>query len=138
MIYTPQPVDNYQLVSINMTSSQSKYYFPDLPNLRKVKTIGMSAYIPTLITTDNNGVSLSTNYNRVYVTLVTGNDEFISKMDLIHFNGIYSKIGFGSCNGLFQLNEPEIFWSKSYVEYGQGTLPAAVPSCLCFGVYYKY
>jgi len=137
MNYNNKVIDLYQFISIPITAAAGKYFFPDLPNLRNVNTYGFASYNPTIITTDNTGVSLDTNYTRVFVTLVTDNEEFIQKMDLSAFTAIAGDTGYYNPSGMFQIDNKKISFAKSYVEYAFGTAAIGYPRVLCFGVYYS-
>lgn len=139
MIYSQELLDNYQFVSISVAAQQNRYYFPDLPNLRRVKTTSISFYFATTLAKDINNIPLvPTGYNSAYLTLVSDNIEKIQKLDLMLFNPISSNITAWNNTGALPLGERIFDFSKSYVEFATGIAFPAAPFCFAFGVFYKY
>lgn len=138
MIYTPKTIDNYQFVSILVTSAQNRYYFPDLPNLRHVKTTAINAYFANFLAKDRDGISLCpTNYNNAFLTLNINGEEAISKVDLMRFNPIAGNITYWNASGQTPLKDVVIDFSKSYVEFATGIAFPAAPFSFAFGVFYS-
>lgn len=142
MIFQDYPVFNYQLVTIqvNTASVTTKQYFPDLPNLRNVQTLGIIAYHNGIFNRDNNGVQIvgSSQFNYSALTLTVGNEEVIQLLDLVYFNPI---IGNGvpyNPSGVMPLNGQRFDFSKSYVTLTSGQPGAAspLPYSYAFGIYY--
>jgi len=128
-------ISNYQFVSVQATSVASRYYFPDLPNLREVITTGIVCYQSGVSPKDRDGFNCSDQILNSYVTFVTGNEEFISKIDLATLFSIAAE-GKYHPNGLFSINPTKIDFSKSYVECSGGA--PTFPCCWQFGIFYEY
>jgi hypothetical protein len=141
MIFQDYPIFNYQFVTIqvNTASVTAKQYFPDLPNLRNVQTLGIVAYHSTIFEKDNNGVSL-VNLGQFIIsalTLTVGNEEVIQNLDLQYFNPIMGQNVQFNPNGLMPLKGQRFDFSKSYVTISSGqTGSATVPYSYAFGIYY--
>jgi hypothetical protein len=141
MIFQDYPVFNYQFVTIqvNTASVTARQYFPDLPNLRDVQTLGIVAYHANIFSTDNNGVALVdvTQFITSALTLVVGNEEVIQNLDLQQFNPIVGNNVQYNPFGLIPLNGQRFDFSKSYVSLTSG-IPgsATVPYSYAFGIYY--
>jgi hypothetical protein len=141
MIFQDYPVLNYQFVTIqvNTASVTARQYFPDLPNLRDVKVLGITSYHANIFAKDNNGVNLVDYTQFIYsaLTLVVGNDEVIQNMDLQIFNPIVGNNVQYNPFGNVPLNGQKIDFSKSYVTITAGqTGSATVPYSYAFGIYY--
>jgi hypothetical protein len=141
MIFQDYSVYNYQLVTIqvNTANAVGRQYFPDLPNLRNVQTLGIVAYHSNIFAKDNNGVALvgSTQYGYSYLTLTVGNEEVIQNMDLTYFNPIIGNNVQYNPFGILPLNGQRFDFSKSYVTIATGqTGSATQPYSYAFGIYY--
>jgi len=142
MIFQDYPVFNYQLVTIqvNVASATGRQYFPDLPNLRNVQTLGIIAYHAGVFDRDNNGVLLVTTaqFLQSYLTLTVGNEEVIQNMDLQNLNPITGNNVPYNTSGIVPLNGQRFDFSKSYVTIGQGYTGQGdpVPYSYPFGIYY--
>ena len=141
MIFQDYSVYNYQLVTIqvNTASVTGRQYFPDLPNLRNVQTLGIVAYHANIFSKDNNGVSLvgAAQYGYSYLTLTVGNEEVVQNMDLTYFNPIIGNNVQYNPFGILPLNGQRFDFSKSYVTIASGqTGSATVPYSYAFGIYY--
>jgi hypothetical protein len=141
MIFQDYPVFNYQFVTIqvNTASVTAKQYFPDLPNLRNVQTLGIVAYHANIFAKDNNGVDL-VGYNQFSLsalTLTVGNEEVIQNLDLQYFNPIMGQNAQFNPNGMIPLLGQRFDFSKSYVSItATNTGSATVPYSYAFGIYY--
>ena len=141
MIFQDYPVFNYQFVTIqvNTASVTARQYFPDLPNLRNVQTLGIVAYHANIFSTDNNGVALVdvTQFITSALTLVVGNEEVIQNLDLQYFNPIVGNNVQYNPFGLMPLKGQRFDFSKSYVSLTSGTPGSVtVPYSYAFGIYY--
>jgi len=140
MIFQDYPVFNYQFVTIqvNTSSVTAKQYFPDLPNLRDVQTLGIVAYHANIFATDNNGVSL-VSYNQFSLsalTLTVGSEEVIQNLDLQYFNPIMGQNAQFNPNGLMPLKGQRFDFSKSYVSITATNSGGTAPYSYAFGIYY--
>lgn len=141
MFNTENKIANYQLVRIQVNSAQSRYYFPDLPNLRDAITTNIVSYNERNFTTDINGIA-NVNplvFQTTFLTLYANGMEFIQKADLSSFCPISSSFVFYNDQGTFNIKPQNIDFSKSYVEIANlaGLLPApSYPFSFSFGVWY--
>lgn len=131
------PVINYQLVQISATASQTRYYFPDLPNLRDVKTYKITAFHQLLIQKDINGVNLisQSDFENSYITLYSNGFEYIQKLGLSALQTVSRENNFKNMNGGMALQPLNIDFSKSYVECAPSITPT-FPCSFVFGIYY--
>ena len=145
MIYDQKPVYNYQNVSIVINNSQTRYYFPDLPNLRTVKTFSISAYHNEIFPVDINSVPLIalSGFNRAFITLYANGREVYQRLDLMYLNPINTMDSTSgpspnhNPSGSFPMDNLELDFSKSFVEFSSGTNPyTGTTFCLNFGIYY--
>ena len=143
MIYEQTPVYNYQNVSIVVNNSQSRYYFPDLPNLRDVKTFAISSYTFETFPNDINSVPLiqGLQFEHAFLTLYAEGREVFQRLDLMYFNPI--KVSAGSSpsyntSGSLPLDNLKLDFSKSFVEFNSGYTGgySGTTFCFNFGVYY--
>jgi hypothetical protein len=141
MIFQEYQVFNYQFVTIqvNTASVTARQYFPDLPNLRNVRTLGIVAYNANVFTKDNNGVSIVdvAQFVNSSLTLTVGNEEVIQNLDLQYFNPIMGQNAQFNPSGVMPLNGQRFDFSKSYVTLTTGQPGSAtVPYSYAFGIYY--
>lgn len=145
MIISQKNIENYQFVSIVTTANASKYYFPDLPNLREVKLHSIVAYYRGVLPVDNNNNALVANagFRNAYITLVSGNDEVVQSLDLGMLNPISTNAAVGLPNyihGYMDFGGLVINFSKSYIQYTPSasfTIPAFGYS-FGFGIIYSH
>ena len=143
MIYNTTPLYNYQFVSVQVNSVQSRYYFPDLPNLRDVKTYCISAYNSNILQRDINAVPTvnQTDFSNTFITLYANNREVFQRLDMQYFltlvnYGAWAN-NYASFTGSLALDYLKIDFSKSFIEFASGYTPTTVtPYVFPFGVYY--
>lgn len=143
MIYNTTPLYNYQFVSVQVNSAQNRYYFPDLPNLRDVKTYCISAYNRNILQRDINGVQtvLQTDFSNSFITLYANNREVFQRLDMQYFLTLinYSAFpnNFASYTGSLPIDYLKIDYSKSFIEFASGYTPTSTtPYVFPFGIYY--
>ena len=143
MIYNTTPLYNYQFVSVQVNSLQSRYYFPDLPNLRDVKTYSISAYQEGFLPKDINNVPVINflDFGQAFITLYANNREVFQRLDIQYFTTI---IGYnplsnakGNYGGALPIDYLKIDFSKSFIEFPSGATPTTpTPFVIPFGIYY--
>ena len=143
MIYNITPLYNYQFVSVQVNSVQSRYYFPDLPNLRDVKTYAIQTYNADFLAKDINNVDIvsRTDMANAYITLYANNREMFQKLDLQYFLTLidYSNLNanYASWSGHLPIDFLKLDFSKSFIEYASGYTPTtSTPYVFPFGIYY--
>lgn len=131
------PVINYQLVQITSNQVLTRYYFPDLPNLRDVKTYKITAFHRSLIEKDLNNVNLigQSDFENSYMTIYANGFEYIQKLGLSALQTISKENNFKNMNGGLCLQPLTIDFSKSYVEIAPSITPS-FPASFVFGIYY--
>lgn len=139
MFNTENKIANYQLVRIQVDGAQSRYYFPDLPNLRDAITTNIVSYNEKNFTTDINNIANVTTpvFQAAFLTLYAKGMEFIQKADLSSFCPIAGNFVFYNENGTFNIKPQNIDFSKSYIEIPNlSTLAPTYPFSFCFGIWY--
>jgi hypothetical protein len=137
--YSTSPLYNFINIQLVANSQQSKWYFPDLPQLRTAKIQAISFYTDLSgMTYDINNVNLINNTDliRGYLTLYSGNKEAIQNLPLLKLINSTTN-NFGNNDGLFQFDNIVVDFSKSYVSFANGyALTTTLPASFEFGVYY--
>lgn len=145
MQYNTQPIYNLLQVQITVTNNAAggKFYFPDLPQLRDAKIYGIVYQPANLLSKDVNNVNLVTiaDTSSCYLTLYSGNKEAIQQLPLVKLisYGQNATAGntFASADGIFNLNNLIIDFSKSFVQLGAGvSLTTTLPASFMFSIYY--
>lgn len=143
MIYGHTPLYNYQFVSLQVNNIQSRYYFPDLPNLRDVKTYSIQTYNSDFLQLDINSVPIvnRTDMANAFITLYAENREKYQRLDLQYFLTLidYSNLtaNYASWSGALPIDFLKIDFSKSFVEFASGYTPTTgTPFVFPFGIYY--
>lgn len=140
MITNSNRIFNYQFVSVVIPSTTAtRIYFPDLPNLRNVYTLGVVMYNSQVFTKDPNGLTISSFAgNNTFVTLVENNIERFQQLDGSTLNPIGGRPdNFSNVEGLLSI-KPRIFdFSKSYIQFTSTFTPTA-NTVIPFGIYYLY
>ena len=143
MIYNTTPLYNYQFVSLQVNSVAARYYFPDLPNLRDVKTYCISTYNANYLPLDINSVPVvnQADMKNAFITLYANNREMYQRLDLIYFCTMLQYNNFtnsvGSWSGSLPIDYLKIDYSKSFIEFSSGYTPTTgTPFVFPFGIYY--
>lgn len=137
--YSTSPLYNFINIQLTVTSNTGKTYFPDYPQLRDAKIQALSFYSQVSgMSKDINNVNLlniaDTGY--AYLTLYSGNKEAVQNLPLWKLINI-TNYTIGSADGLFQLDNLMVDFSKSYVSFANGYTPTtSLPYSIEFGVYY--
>ena len=88
-------VQNYDLVElvVNQSSTATKFFFPDQPNLRFVSLLNLVCYTPNVVTTSvlsGNALLSVSNLQKTYLTLYYNDKEAVSKIPILELNRIAS------------------------------------------------
>jgi len=125
-------------VPIPTGSTNTRFYFPDLPQLRNAMIQNLQVYTTnTLSATPNTGSTpvVYADLQKSFITLYSGDLQLIYNAPLLAFNNIVN----GSTNAyafeLPQINNMIISWTKSYVSLS--TAPSTTGVAYAFGVYYQ-
>lgn len=143
MLVAQTPISNFQLVNIIVPSSGTKYFFPDLPNLRDAYISKISSYNFIYMERDQNNIALyPAPQLSLFLTLVRGNDEIYQRIPLQLLNSIWWHPSAGTAtvptNAGLDFDFQQFNFSKSYVEYSTSFItPPAAGQSICFGIFYK-
>ena len=126
-------------IAIPSGSTNSRYYFPDLPNLRNALVQGLQVYTTdTLSATPNTGSTMVAlaDLKKSFITLYSGDLQLIYNMPLLALNNIANNATNPYSFELPNINNMVISWVKSYVSLP--TAPTTTGCAYAFGVYYKF
>jgi hypothetical protein len=134
-------IDRFEAVEIPVPSGSTltRFYFPDLPNLRNAKVNNIQIYTAGSITatplTGSTPVTTA-DMKKSFITLYSGDLQLVYNMPMLAFNNMVN-----SATDPYVFNNPvingiTISWVKSYV-----VLPTALATtgtAYSFGVYYNF
>lgn len=134
-------IDRFEAVEIPVPSGSTltRFYFPDLPNLRNAKINSLQVYTAGSITatplTGSTPVTTA-DLKKSYLTLYSGDLQLIYNVPLLSFNNMVNSAADPYVFNLPDINGITISWVKSYV-----VLPTALATtgvAYSFGVYYNF
>lgn len=134
-------IDRFEAVEIPVPSGSTltRFYFPDLPNLRNAKINSLQVYTAGSITatplTGSTPVTTA-DLKKSYLTLYSGDLQLIYNVPLLSFNNIVNSAADPYVFNIPDINGITISWVKSYV-----VLPTALATtgvAYSFGVYYNF
>lgn len=135
-------VVNYEFVSVNVpaNSTATRYYFPDLPNLRYVSLVNIEAYSAEAITTDPNGLAVSplADFKGAFLVLYANERENIFRVPLVALNRVVPDQSnyVPGVQNLYEYSGQKVTYPKSYVQLGAA--PSVATSFnFCFGIFYQ-
>jgi hypothetical protein len=139
-IITTNAIQRAEFVEINIQANNTAQtiYFPDLPNLRNSKILGIQGVSIESLTTSENGAVVFplAGYRAMIVGLYFSEGTFI-KIPMMSLVSTDSTDFFGLP---LQLSGQTIVWSKSYIYFTTGAaaaLGSTSPSTVVFNVYYN-
>jgi hypothetical protein len=134
-------IDRFEAVEISVPSGSTltRFYFPDLPNLRNAKITAIQIYTAGTITatplTGSTPVTTA-DLKKSFLTLYEGDLQLIYNVPMLNFNSIVNSAADPYSFELPAINGITISWVKSYV-----VLPTALATtgvAYSFGVYYHF
>jgi hypothetical protein len=134
-------IDRFEAVEISVPSGSTltRFYFPDLPNLRNAKITAIQIYTAGTITatplTGSTPVTTA-DLKKSFLTLYEGDLQLIYNVPMLNFNSIVNSAADPYTFELPAINGITISWVKSYV-----VLPTALATtgvAYSFGVYYHF
>lgn len=137
-------IQNYEYISVTIpqSSTQTRFNFPDQPQLRFVSLLGLEVYTPGTVTTDiltKNPLLSIANLQNTFLVLYYNDKEAMNRIPLMALNRIASNSGTADPY-VFQQNifsGQQITWSKSYIEAAAPYSSITSSSfAVAFGVYY--
>ena len=137
-------VQNYDLIEIvvNQSSTATKFFVPDQPNLRFVSLLNLVCYTPNVVSTSvlsGNSLLSVANLQKTYLTLYYNDKESVSKIPILELNRIASNSSSADpySFSITPFAGQQIVWSKSYIQTptAYSSISSANYSVL-LGVYY--
>lgn len=134
-------IDRFEAVEIAVPSGSTltRFYFPDLPNLRNAKITAIQVYTAGSITatplTGSTPVTTA-DLKKSFLTLYEGDLQLIYNTPMLGLNNIVNSAADPYSFELPAINGITISWVKSYV-----VLPTALATtgvAYSFGVYYHF
>ena len=134
-------ISRFEAVEIPVPSGSTltRFYFPDLPNLRNAKITSIQVYTAGTITatplTGSTPVTTA-DLKKSYLTLYSGDLQLVYNVPMLTFNNIANSATDPYVFELPVVNGITISWVKSYV-----VLPTALATtgvAYSFGVYYDF
>jgi hypothetical protein len=134
-------IERFEAVEINVPTSSTltRFYFPDLPNLRNAKITAIQVYTAGTITatplTGSTPVTTA-DLKKSFLTLYEGDLQLVYNVPMLNFNNIVNSAADPYTFELPNINGITVSWVKSYVN-----LPTALATtnvAYSFGVYYHF
>lgn len=123
-------------ISVPTSSTLTKFFFPDQPQLRGAKIQGIQIYTPTALTktplSGSTPVTLA-DMKQSYLTLYQGDLQIVLNLPILNFNGI-SDLTSPFVYDLPLMNDIDISWTKSYIS--TSTALATTNVAYSFGIFY--
>lgn len=125
-------------VLIPASSTNTRYYLPNLPNLSGALISAIQVYTPgTLSASPNTGSTMVTeaDLKKSFITLYSGDLQLIYNAPLLAFSNIINSATNPYTNSLPDINNMIISWTKSFISLASA--PATTNCVYALGVYYK-
>ena len=134
-------IERFEAVEINVPtgSTLTRFYFPDLPNLRNAKITAIQVYTAGSISatplTGSTPVTIA-DLKKSTLTLYEGDLQLIYNIPMLNFNSLVNSAADVYTFELPAINGLTISWVKSYVNVP--TALATTNVAYSFGVYYHF
>jgi len=134
-------IERFEAVEINVPSGSTltRFYFPDLPNLRNAKITGIQVYTAGTITatplTGSTPVTTA-DLKKSTLTLYEGDLQLVYNIPMLNFNNIVNSAADPYTFELPAVNGMTLSWVKSYVNVPTALSTTGV--AYSFGVYYHF
>jgi len=134
-------IERFEAVEINVPtgSTLTRFYFPDLPNLRNAKITGIQVYTAGTITatplTGSTPVTTA-DLKKSTLTLYEGDLQLVYNIPMLNFNNMVNSAADPYTFELPAINGMTLSWVKSYVNVP--TALATTNVAYSFGVYYHF
>ena len=116
-------VQRYDLVElvVNQSSTATKFFFPDQPNLRFVSLLNLVCYTANVVTysvLSGNALLSTANLQKTFLTLYYNDTEAVSKIPILELNRIASNSASADpyAFAITPFAGQQIIWSKSYIQ----------------------
>jgi hypothetical protein len=126
-------------IPVANSSTLTKFFFPDLPNLRNAKIRMIDAYTPgTISATPLTGSTPATvaDMKKTTITLYVGDLQLVYNMPLLTFNNFVNSAADPYVNIPINVNGLTISWTKSFVSVP--TALATTNVAYSFGIFYDF
>ena len=134
-------IERFEAVEISVPSGTTltRFYFPDLPNLRNAKITGVQVYTAGTITatplTGSTPVTTA-DLKKSTLTLYEGDLQLVYNIPMLNFNNLVNSAADPYTFELPAINGMTLSWVKSYVNVP--TALATTGVAYSFGVYYHF
>jgi len=134
-------INRYEAIEVPIPTSSlnTRYYLPDLPNLRNAMIQAIQLYTPgTLSATPNTGSTMvpEADLKKSFITLYSGDLQLIYNAPLLAFSNIINSASNPYSNDLPSINNIVISWTKSFISLSSA--PGTTGTAYALGVYYKF
>jgi len=136
------PVVKYQNIVVNVQVASNQFFFPDQPNLRGARIVGIEAqdeYILPICSDLNTPNVPILSFRNAFLTLIVGDVNNITRMPLQNLQTIYDGSNVPVTGRANQnnrdFNQLTIYWNKSYIEVPAANIPA-IGTGFNIGVFY--
>jgi hypothetical protein len=136
-------VQNYEFIEVVVpqSSTGTRFYFPDQPQLRFVSLLNLVCYTTDTITNSvlsGNALLTLANLKTTYLVLYYNDKESVNRIPVLELNRVVSNSATAAFSfDITPFSGQQIIWAKSYIQ-----TPVAYSSIsgsnfsVCFGVYY--
>lgn len=137
-------VQNYEFIEVVVpqSSTATRFYFPDQPQLRFVSMLNLVCYTPNVVTNSilsGNALLSLANLKLTYLVLYYNDKEAVNRIPILELNRIATNSASGDpyAFAITPFAGQQIIWSKSYIQTptAYGSISGASYS-VCLGVYY--
>lgn len=131
----------FEAVEIPVASGSglTRFFFPDLPNLRNARIRKIIAYTPgTISATPLTGSTPATvaDMRKTTLTLYVGDLQLVYNLPLVTLNNVVNSASDPYLNVPIDINGLTISWTKSYINLSSAAATTGV--AYSFGVFYDF
>jgi hypothetical protein len=136
------PIVKYQNIVVQVTQNTTQFFFPDQPNLRGARIVGIEAQDENILAIcgdlNTPNVPIAT-FRNAFVTLIVGDVNNVTKFPLQNLQTIQDNSNVaptGRANVYNRdFNQLTVYWNKSYIEVPAAVIPA-IGTGFNIGVFY--
>lgn len=136
-------VQNYEFIEvlIPQSSTGTRFYFPDQPQLRFVSLLNLVCYTEDTVTNSvlsGNALLSIANLKTTYLVLYYNDKESVNRIPVLELNRVVSNAATAAYSyDITPFAGQQIIWSKSYIQTPTAfTNIGSANFSACFGVYY--
>jgi hypothetical protein len=137
-------VQQYEFIEvvIPQSSTATRFYFPDQPQLRFVSLLNLVCYTPGVVSASilsGNALLTLANLQKTYLVLYYNDKESVNRIPILELNRVATNSATGEpySFAITPFAGQQIQWSKSYIQTPSAY--SAISSAnfsVCLGVYY--